>query len=35
MKTKTQNTNKAELITTIFFSVVFFGGLVNAFINLI
>jgi len=35
MKTKTQNTNAAELITTIFFSVVFFGGIASAFINLI
>jgi len=28
-------TQKAELITTIFFSIVFFGGIANAFINLI
>ena len=35
MKAKTQNTNTAELITTIFFSIVFFGGLANAIINLI
>jgi len=35
MKAKTQNTSKAELITSILFTAFFFGSIINAILSTI